>query len=172
MNFKEFEQKVLALGLKARDCGGGHWRIEGGKYEVNWWPNSRRQTIYVNGLARERTIRYGNFEEAIKLATLDPEPDHRRKARRKKSYSRVKRERLKRDPFCHWCRTGLTIKTVTIDHVVPLLRGGSNADDNLVISCEPCNKEKGHEIRSRNETRRDADGNDGKPQKSDRAEGQ
>jgi len=30
-----------------------------------------------------------------------------------------------------------------IDHLVPLSRGGSNHNDNLVPSCKPCNREKG-----------------------------
>lgn len=32
---------------------------------------------------------------------------------------------------------------ITVDHIVPLARGGTNADVNLQILCEPCNGRKG-----------------------------
>lgn len=34
-------------------------------------------------------------------------------------------------------------RTIKIDHVVPLSRGGSNALDNLVPCCTSCNSSKG-----------------------------
>mmetsp|Transcript_17837 Transcript_17837/g.35963 ORF Transcript_17837/g.35963 Transcript_17837/m.35963 type:complete len:93 (-) Transcript_17837:565-843(-) len=32
----------------------------------------------------------------------------------------------------------------TVDHVVPLARGGTDHPSNLVVSCKPCNVKKGH----------------------------
>ena len=40
---------------------------------------------------------------------------------------------------CFFC--GKTAK-LTVDHVVPVCRGGSDALSNLLVSCEPCNKQK------------------------------
>ena len=47
----------------------------------------------------------------------------------------------------------MTLETATVDHVIPLARGGSNADDNLVLACDPCNKEKGHEVWTKEEVK-------------------
>lgn len=147
MQYEEFEAKVKAAGLTPRDCGNGHWRIENGKYEVNWWPFSRRKTIYVNGLSKGNAQRYGDCEAAIAAALSDPDIKRRgKRGSRKKHYRREKRAMLKRDPRCHWCKCSLTLETATLDHVIPLARGGSNATDNMVLSCEPCNKEKGNEL--------------------------
>jgi 5-methylcytosine-specific restriction endonuclease McrA len=49
---------------------------------------------------------------------------------------------LKKTRFCHWCCTPLIPKTVTIDHVVPLARGGKHCNDNLVAACKSCNTSK------------------------------
>ena len=155
MDFAEFERRVQGAGLVARDCGNGHWRVEGGKYEVNWWPLSRRKTIYVNGLSKERTARQGDLEAVLRYATEDPKFNPRKRAKRKKSYTRIKKRRLKQDPHCYWCRCGLNMNSATIDHKIALSRGGSNADDNLVLSCEPCNKEKGHEVWTKEGSRND-----------------
>ena len=43
---------------------------------------------------------------------------------------------------CYWCRKKLDDK-YEIDHVWPLVKGGSNGKENIVISCKPCNRKKG-----------------------------
>jgi 5-methylcytosine-specific restriction endonuclease McrA len=43
---------------------------------------------------------------------------------------------------CKYCYEKLTAKTFTIDHIVPVSAGGSNAFDNLVACCKYCNKMK------------------------------
>ncbi len=40
---------------------------------------------------------------------------------------------------CQYCGT----KATQVDHVVPLWRGGSSKDANLVAACRPCNMAKG-----------------------------
>jgi len=47
------------------------------------------------------------------------------------------------DKICYYCGKLITKKEeLTVDHVVPLSKGGENAADNYVISCKPCNSEK------------------------------
>lgn len=46
---------------------------------------------------------------------------------------------------CHWCKKELTYEkgcsnTVTVDHVLPLWRGGGNERENLVAACISCNE--------------------------------
>ncbi len=63
---------------------------------------------------------------------------------------------LKRDgPVCHYCGTRLATKAdergellenqITLDHIVPRSRGGSNHLENFVLSCPGCNQWKGRE---------------------------
>jgi 5-methylcytosine-specific restriction endonuclease McrA len=47
-----------------------------------------------------------------------------------------------RDP--HKCRCCGSSEKLTIDHIVPLTRGGSNDLDNLQILCRNCNSRKGN----------------------------
>lgn len=47
---------------------------------------------------------------------------------------------------CAHCGKSLTKETCTVEHVVPLSRGGSNDSVNLVALCEKCNKEKGSKM--------------------------
>jgi 5-methylcytosine-specific restriction endonuclease McrA len=41
---------------------------------------------------------------------------------------------------CHYCRTKLTHKTMTLDHVIPRSQGGSSRLENLVPACGTCNR--------------------------------
>lgn len=43
---------------------------------------------------------------------------------------------------CHYCRRPLTLGEMTIDHVVPRSRGGTDRYSNLVAACHACNQRK------------------------------
>jgi len=54
---------------------------------------------------------------------------------------------LMRDRFnCQYCDTRITVKTVTMDHVIPISRGGKTSWYNLVASCQDCNSRKGSKL--------------------------
>lgn len=44
---------------------------------------------------------------------------------------------------CKYCLDPLSYKTVTRDHVIPRVNGGTDARDNLVAACFRCNQSKG-----------------------------
>lgn len=49
-----------------------------------------------------------------------------------------------RDRFtCQFCAKKFAAKDLTLDHVFPRSRGGSNEAINLVAACKPCNNRKG-----------------------------
>lgn len=43
---------------------------------------------------------------------------------------------------CHYCGQKFAKKELTMDHIVPLSRGGKSTRGNLVVACEPCNSDK------------------------------
>lgn len=43
---------------------------------------------------------------------------------------------------CHYCAKPIKGKEKTLDHVVPLARGGAHSIHNAVIACWPCNNSK------------------------------
>lgn len=44
---------------------------------------------------------------------------------------------------CRYCGVVPTIDAFTLDHLVPLCRGGVDELENLVVACRPCNGKKG-----------------------------
>ena len=47
---------------------------------------------------------------------------------------------------CWWCSGKMVREKAHVDHRVPLSRGGSDAPDNLVMSCARCNQSKGSKM--------------------------
>jgi 5-methylcytosine-specific restriction endonuclease McrA len=43
---------------------------------------------------------------------------------------------------CHYCMKSLKKDECTMDHVLPILRGGRSTKGNVVISCKDCNNRK------------------------------
>lgn len=71
--------------------------------------------------------------------------------RRKKLYTK---KRLTGEEVCAYCGKKLTRQNATLDHVIPLSRGGDDSPRNLVWCCLKCNREKGSQLLSewRNES--------------------
>ncbi len=59
------------------------------------------------------------------------------------------KRQVKRETFrdcgrrCVYCGSALGLENATLDHVIPLSRGGSHYPGNLVSACQPCNQLKG-----------------------------
>lgn len=46
------------------------------------------------------------------------------------------------DGRCHYCGRAVGARGLTLDHVVPLIRGGRSVRGNVVPSCKACNTAK------------------------------
>ena len=89
------------------------------------------------------------FRCAMVAKRFRPDDDHRstRRARECSAPGLTVTERRKL--LARWLRQGRTCTycpnlAATIDHVVPLIRGGTNFEGNLVPACRSCNSRKRH----------------------------
>ena len=54
---------------------------------------------------------------------------------------------FKRDKYtCLYCSKMLGTKEITVDHIIPTSRGGTNSFDNCVSACKDCNIRKGSRL--------------------------
>lgn len=44
--------------------------------------------------------------------------------------------------ICHWCGEKFSIDKLTLDHLIPISKGGPDTKDNLVPCCMECNRKK------------------------------
>ena len=45
---------------------------------------------------------------------------------------------------CYYCGRSFSPKALTMDHIVPLIRGGKSTKGNVVPACKSCNNKKKH----------------------------
>lgn len=43
---------------------------------------------------------------------------------------------------CHWCGGGFLPEELTMDHIIPISRGGKASRNNVVPCCKECNSKK------------------------------
>ncbi len=64
---------------------------------------------------------------------------------------RAKAKELRQTPYfqelfskgvCYYCQQSFKPEELTLDHVVPVARGGRSTRGNLVVSCRACNQKK------------------------------
>ena len=44
--------------------------------------------------------------------------------------------------YCHWCGKKFALEDLTMDHIIPIARGGKASRNNVVPSCKECNTKK------------------------------
>ena len=44
--------------------------------------------------------------------------------------------------ICHWCDGNFSADELTMDHIVPIARGGKSTRGNVVPACKECNSRK------------------------------
>jgi len=56
-------------------------------------------------------------------------------------YAKIVEKKLKGN--CEYCGVKLTRKNLSVDHKIPLSRGGNTSEENLAYCCDKCNNAKG-----------------------------
>lgn len=78
---------------------------------------------------------------------IDPDPETAKRLRKERDKARA----LKRTPWwkqqlqksrCHYCGHPFPPDHLSMDHVVPLARGGRSTKGNIVPACTACNRKK------------------------------
>lgn len=46
--------------------------------------------------------------------------------------------------ICYYCRKAIKLTELTMDHIVPVIRGGKSTKGNVVPVCKECNNKKKH----------------------------
>lgn len=149
-SFATFADEVRRKHLTPKDCGRNHWQILGGKFSVNFYPFALAgPSYYINGFNCGSRFRV-TVADAIAAANNPPiDKLHWRTRDRKRSYRVAKRRLLAQRAVCHWCPAPLDYASATLDHLIPLSRGGSNSEDNFVLACEECNKSRRNKMPDR-----------------------
>ena len=47
---------------------------------------------------------------------------------------------------CYWCQQSFPATSLTLEHLRPKSKGGSNSLENLRLACQPCNQGRGNSL--------------------------
>jgi 5-methylcytosine-specific restriction protein A len=90
-------------------------------------------------LDRARSARVSAMEF---YAPIDPELLRRERAKARELRASQWWKRRVADGVCYYCRRRVGVKALTMDHIVPLGRGGTSVRGNVAPSCKDCNTRK------------------------------
>ena len=48
--------------------------------------------------------------------------------------------------ICHYCGKKVAARSLTMDHIVPIVRGGKSTKGNVAPACKECNNKKKHSL--------------------------
>lgn len=109
--------------IKENAHKGGNWLAE--QLQVD------RAFIYQWGVLNKVSVKKRDYPVRQPVILFNKWP---------RRYRNYKNFLIKRDGLiCHYCNQPIDYEDVQIDHVIPKIRGGSDAPINLVLSCSMCN---------------------------------
>ena len=82
------------------------------------------------------------MEPFISYVTEEELRKERAKARELRNSQWWKRKRS--EGKCYFCSRAVNPKELTMDHIVPVIRGGKSVKGNIVPACKDCNNKKKH----------------------------
>ena len=141
MRFETFQKKAMENNLTATDRGNGHWQVKG-KLLVNFYPH--KQTIYIAGMTKG--LYAETIEKVFQATNSLPEINVWYPRKERKQMTTHKRRLYKKTQCCYICQKKLTYEQATVDHFIPLSKGGLNNSNNYRLACEPCNSRKGSDV--------------------------
>jgi len=55
-------------------------------------------------------------------------------------------KRKRSSGICHYCQQKFEVEDLTMDHLIPIIRGGKSIKANLVPACKECNNKKKYHL--------------------------
>ena len=141
----EYEM-AKAAGVVLDKKSKSHWQFKGAML-VNYYPTKGGNgTVYIAGT--KAGVKGVSIDQAIAMTKTAPpmEPANRQR----KSWHRIaKRQMFDKSRRCHWCGVEMSLHPLdknfaTIEHIIPLSRGGLDNRNNMTLACITCNQERGN----------------------------
>lgn len=130
-------------GLLVVDRGGWHVQIIGGPRLANYYPESRRRSLYIAGM--KQAFHNVSPEQAVELA-LKPRGIPT-KVTRQRSYFKYKQWLYRHSNICVRCKEEIMVfSDATLDHIIPLSQGGLDNMNNMGLAHEKCNQLHGNRM--------------------------
>lgn len=85
-------------------------------------------------------------EPVLFLPSLTEEEIRREREKAKELRSSQWWKRKKSQGICYYCSNKFPARELTMDHIVPIVRGGKSTKGNVVPACKECNTQKKYRL--------------------------
>lgn len=109
------------------------WRKEAAKRHAR--RAKREECIEIQRVRRYTGLGYG-WPDGLRMP----------KNHKTRTIRRLRLEKWREWPYCHYCEQPLEWHETTLDHVIPVSAGGETSWENTEIACEECNTLKGSKL--------------------------
>lgn len=121
------EQRLLTLWEFDRECDDSLF--------------SQRIVDCEGGETNLQSVLMKEFFSEVSTADIQREKNRARELRRSEWWKRKRASGI-----CHYCRCRVPPADLTMDHLIPLVRGGKSTKGNLVPACKDCNTKKKYDL--------------------------
>ena len=142
VRFETFQKKCQVAGLTAKECSLYHWQVLGGKFLVNYFHGKRGASVHIG---KTNHAIAGTDEVAIRSANHLPGGIDESK-RKYGGYKKYKKRLWAKSRLCALCKIGMTFEDASVDHIIPISRGGMNNPANYQLTHRECNSMKSDKV--------------------------
>ncbi len=105
------------------------------KEKIKTWQNKNRHKMYAS------TAKY---RKSLKYVLVNKSHCQNRRALKKKFKGKITKQHLEgqyviQEGKCYYCSNPILKEKMTVDHYIPLSKGGLHDDSNIVLACNFCN---------------------------------
>ena len=143
--WKRVADHLEPKGFTVRPCAVGHVQVRGTEYVVNAHKKDDGSwTLFVNGMHKGRSIDASRLLAVLEDAARGgiAAAPLRKTGRAIRGGRRTRLRMWRKDRRCYYCKRELALAETTLDHRIPLAKGGADRPDNFVLSCRECNANK------------------------------
>ena len=143
-----YSKSKIPDGVKVVQVSDHHWQVHG-QIMINHYPLSKKKTAYIQNTTAG--IENVSVKQALSWAAnpaLIPRAKlpYSKKRKTNSTYKRAKKRLIKKGMVnCFWCKKPLN-DDVTLEHIVPLSKGGLDCESNWALAHEKCNQAQGDKL--------------------------
>lgn len=137
---------LKSKGFVVRQCNEWHIQIKHRSFTFNIYPTKNR--VYINGMTKG--FNYFGNDDLLKILEMEGSLESNKsiKIAKRRTYRHQKVSLFLKSNICWICRQNIgNVDEASIDHAIPLAKGGSNRMDNLRLAHVACNHKKGDSLK-------------------------
>jgi len=141
---KQISPKCEKEGVEIKRCSEYHFQLKG-IFLINVYPT--KQSFYMQGANKKE--KYKSLDQLINLSLGLSDVEEKLIKTKRTSLKSKKNELWTNCKNCFFCGERIEkIEDASIEHKIPLSRGGSNRKDNLALSHYDCNFKRGNNLKT------------------------